>query len=113
MKLRLFNITIYIKKEVAAVIIAFLIMLMTLTGYLISKREDEVVIYAGDSQNDNIEANNKNLDTNKKNIDAGENESSGKEIEKGKAINENEATTRNGVTSGSEASMKNRSNYRE
>ncbi len=51
MTLKLFNTIIHIKKEIIAVIAIFMLMLLALIGYLISKGGDEVIIYAGDSEN--------------------------------------------------------------
>jgi len=69
MTLKLFNTTIYIKKEIIAVIAVFIIMLMALAGYLINKRDNEIVIYTGESENTGIGSINMNSKENKTNAD--------------------------------------------
>lgn len=105
MTLKLFNTIIHIKKEIIAVIVVFIVMLLALIGYLISKGGDDVIIYAGDSKNSenadlgansispkedklSLEKNRKNVED-KKNIENEENEDI-EDIERIKSVEETE-----------------------
>lgn len=71
MPIKLFNITIYIKKEIIAVIVVFMFMLTALAGYLICKSEDDVVIDARDLQNADTSIH-KDMDNKKESVETEE-----------------------------------------